>query len=57
MHRVWRHHIEPSVELASAGCSMPLLHAAAVASLLAPDCVAWFAVPRFVPRTAVPRPA
>lgn len=57
MHRVWRHHIEPCVEVASAGCSVPLLHAAAVASLLAPDRVAWFAVPRFVPRTAVPRPA
>lgn len=57
MHRVWRHHIEPCVAAASTGCSAPLLHAAAVASLLAPDRVAWFAVPRFVPRTSVPRPA
>lgn len=57
MHRVWRHHIEPCVEVAAAGCSPPVLHAAAVASLIAPNRIAWFAVPHFVPRKAVPRTA
>lgn len=56
MHRVWRHHIEPVVRSASSVCSTDSLLAAAISSLIVPDRIAWFSVPKFTPRMAIPRP-
>ena len=55
MHRIWRHHIAPSVNAARSGCSDTELLAAALMSLVMPDRLAWFAVPSFAGRITVPR--